>query len=599
MDIVWLKRDVRIRDHVPLASAAASGRKFILLFIYEPDQLRHESVHGSHINFVNEGIANLNDRLRPAVAGRNVITVRHGEATEVLEELCRSHRVARLLSHEETGHGVSYARDRRVASWCKTHGVEWVEFSQFGVVRGLRKKGGAVAWHSTWQSHLESFLQKDAEEDPLLGGVALRNLELVKSGELLSPTELGLAPDRACDRPKRQKGGETLAIDILNDFLAKRGEKYSGGISSPNSAWTACSRLSPYLAWGQISMRTVWQAAEGKRQEAKGKWARSLKAFVIRLQQRSSYCQRFEMRCSMEHRYMFTGWEHLRQGQTILYGNAKLLGESTEKERLLAFETGQTGYPMVDACMRCLLATGWLNFRMRCMLVSFAVFNLWLDWRSIAGHMARIFLDFDPGIHYPQLQMQAATTGVDLRCYSVTRQAKDQDPSGEFIRKYVPELAGVPNERIHEPWRMKPSHPGYKSRIVDELKTSKASKTIVAAAQQHLASGVPDHMIPVLLRNSADSLEENGEPSTKTRQEGEPVRHSIKQLLQGTASPMQSQAMTHQPTPLTEEAWNCPQCTLLNPAFRSACEACESARPFMTNKRVKTQPPLHEVIDLD
>ena len=92
---------------------------------------------------------------------------------------------------------------------------------------------------------------------------------------------------------------------------------------------------------------------------------------------------------------------------------------------------------------------------MRAMLVSFATYNLWLDWKRIAPHLARVFLDYEPGIHYPQLQMQAGTTGINaMRVYNVTKQGKDQDPKGFFIRKYVPELRNVPDQYIHEPWKM-------------------------------------------------------------------------------------------------------------------------------------------------
>jgi len=92
---------------------------------------------------------------------------------------------------------------------------------------------------------------------------------------------------------------------------------------------------------------------------------------------------------------------------------------------------------------------------MRAMLVSFATYNLYLDWKKIAGHLARVFLDYEPGIHYPQLQMQAGTTGINaMRVYNVTKQGEDQDPNGVFTRKYVPELQNVPNEYIHEPCNM-------------------------------------------------------------------------------------------------------------------------------------------------
>ena len=105
------------------------------------------------------------------------------------------------------------------------------------------------------------------------------------------------------------------------------------------------------------------------------------------------------------------------------------------EEYYQAWKHGRTGFPFVDACMRCLIQHGWLNFRMRAMLVSFATYNLWLDWTRISGHLARVFLDYEPGIHYPQIQMQAGTTGINaMRVYNVVKQGKDQDPDGTSVR---------------------------------------------------------------------------------------------------------------------------------------------------------------------
>jgi deoxyribodipyrimidine photo-lyase len=105
--------------------------------------------------------------------------------------------------------------------------------------------------------------------------------------------------------------------------------------------------------------------------------------------------------------------------------------------------------------MRSLVATGWLNFRMRAMLVSFASYHLWLHWRQTGLFLARQFLDFEPGIHWSQMQMQSGTTGINtLRIYSPTKQARDHDPQGVFIRQWVPELARVPLSFLAEPWKM-------------------------------------------------------------------------------------------------------------------------------------------------
>eukprot|EP00930_Biecheleria_cincta_P100684 TRINITY_DN92298_c0_g1_i1.p1 TRINITY_DN92298_c0_g1~~TRINITY_DN92298_c0_g1_i1.p1 ORF type:complete len:685 (+),score=97.92 TRINITY_DN92298_c0_g1_i1:164-2218(+) len=652
MDVVWLKRDVRLHDQVPLATAVASGRPFMLLFLYEPDQMKHESVHGSHVAFVNEGLQEMEERLRQLAGGSKddrYLTTMVAEATEALEKIHNARKIGRLLSHQETGHGVSFARDKRVSRWCRAHGVEWQQVPQSGVVRGLSASrstetaAGTCAdslWYATWLAHLESFLQVDSIEDPFQcaadGAIHALSKRLVvlppaarsvngcdssranqpspkteqaSAGSFPTAQDLGLPADRAGDRPSRQKGGESEAMRILADFLQVRGERYSGGISSPNSGWTACSRLSPYLAWGHISLRTVWQNVEGKKLEAKGaKWKRSLQAFIVRLQWRCNYCQRFEMRCWMETKNLCPAWEQLQKDKTYMFGDLSLLKGTSDKERLDAFENGRTGYPMVDACMRCLLQTGWLNFRMRCMLVSFAIYNLWLDWRSIAGHLARCFLDYEPGIHYPQLQMQAGTTGCDLRCYSVLRQAKDQDPKGEFIRKYIPELRGLPGQEALEPWKLPVAKlqssgaASYPPRIVDEAKSSKGSKTAIAALQEWFqVEGQTGKQPPPLdsllsskqqkqakstapkgsAKTSSDiaALLRGGAKAAKRRKahgdgEIEPEAYSDEDAEHEDGEFVGLEMAAAQHASPDSTSWSCPRCTLINSATQTECDAC-------------------------
>ena len=118
---------------------------------------------------------------------------------------------------------------------------------------------------------------------------------------------------------------------------------------------------------------------------------------------------------------------------------------------------------MIDAAMRSLIATGWVTFRTRAMLVSFASYHLWLDWRPTARVLAGRFIDFEPGIHYSQAQMQSGVTGINtIRIYAPTKQARDVDPHGEFIREWLPELRDVHDAYLLDPAKM----PGHVQRSI-------------------------------------------------------------------------------------------------------------------------------------
>ncbi len=436
LHVVWFKRDLRLEDHRPLFEAARTGGAVVALYVYEPEIAAAEDADPSHLVFINQSLAELDARLR-AIGGR--MTYRAGRLPDVFDELHARHGgLAGLWSHEETGNALTYARDRRVAAWCREKGVRWTEIPQHGVSRPRRDRDG---WAERWTARMD--------EPPTPAPRELCVVPAVEAGRPRTPADLGLPPST---KTLAQTGGESNARRLLGSFLTRRGMDYRRAMSAPRAAWTQCSRLSPYLTFGCLSMRQAYQATRARQHELleydragvwyDRRWARSLASFQSRLRWHCHFIQKLEDEPALETRNFSRAYDGLREGRF-------------SEERFAAWREGRTGYPLVDACMRALHVSGWINFRMRAMLASFAAYHLWLHWRPTAVFLARHFLDYEPGIHYPQFQMQSDVTGINsIRIYSPGKQALDQDPEGSFIRRFVPELARVPLAFLAEPHLM-------------------------------------------------------------------------------------------------------------------------------------------------
>jgi deoxyribodipyrimidine photo-lyase len=480
LQIVWFKRDLRTADHQPLLQASRLG-PVLPLVVVEPEFWQQPDASGRHWAFCAEGLEELRSDL--ARLGQPLV-VRVGAVEEVLERARRQFGVAGLWSHEETGNGWTYARDRRVAAWARQHGIPWHEIPQFGVIRRLASRDG---WARRWEARMaEPLAQPPAALPPLEG---------LDPGPIPTATELALAPD-PCQG--RQRGGRREGLALLESFLQERGARYHRELSSPTTAFESCSRLSAHLSWGTVSMREVVQAS--RRQGAalralpaaeRAGWPRALRGFEERLHWHCHFIQKLESQPDLEFRE--------------LHPLTAVDPSGADPERLAAWCEGHTGLPFVDACMRALIATGWINFRMRAMLLSVASHHLELPWRSTGLHLARLFLDYEPGIHWSQCQMQAGTTGINtIRIYNPIKQGQDHDPQGLFMRQWLPELDAVPLLHLHEPWTLPALTaqrldfaPGvdYPQPIVDPVAAARAARERLWARRQgqafrELADGI-------------------------------------------------------------------------------------------------------------
>nr|MBV6630535.1 deoxyribodipyrimidine photo-lyase [Oceanococcus sp. HetDA_MAG_MS8] len=451
--VLWFKRDLRLYDHAAVTAASAHPRVLPVLVI-EPEYWRQSDRSPRHYALWRQAAEDLLQSLR---AMQRPGWVRHAPILQALDELRRQFGAFTLYSHQETDSQWTYSRDRSVSQWCRNQGMTWTQPRQFGVVRGMRRRQG---WARQWEALMteQPLAQPTWQGQPPPPGDPLPRLQDI---DFCAQDELPTT---------QQDSRRAASLQRLEQFLHQDGHSYRGGMSSPISAQRASSRLSLALSVGSLSLREIVHRSRERLQNldpddpAQRRWRASLRSFDKRLHWHCHFIQKLETAPHLEQRNMHSAYDALAP-------------EPVTQDALNRWVQGQTGWPFVDACMRSLRHSGWINFRMRAMLVSVASYHLGIHWRESGVLLARIFCDYEAGIHWPQVQMQSGTTGINTyRMYNPIKQGLDQDPEASFIAQWVPELASLPPALRHQPW--KAGHPpaGYPSRIGDHSLLARAAR---------------------------------------------------------------------------------------------------------------------------
>ena len=465
-----------MRDHAPLFAAAVDG-SVLPLYLHEPLLTTAEDFAPQHAQFIAECLDSLH---RELLARGAPLLELAGDAVSSLELIWKTLDFDVLRSHQETGNWLSYERDLAVAAWCRHRDIRWIQTPQNGVVRGSEAHRAST----DWSAQLEDYTASDAVKvPPILVGIP--GSELMMS---VQPPALPIIDEEDL-KAGRIRGGRVEAIRLLGDFFTSKILAYPSAVSSPLTAERGCSRLSPYLALGVISVREVILTMNRRlalpdmatSELARERMIRAMRFFADRIRWRSGYFQNMEAMPQLEFQNINRAMDGLRD-------------DEFDAARFEAWKRGDTGYPMIDACMQMLLHTGWINMRMRGMLISFAVNELWLHWRAPGLFLARQFLDYEPAIHYNQLQIHAGTAGAtQLLSYNPVKQAQDLDPTGKFVRRWLPALKHVPDEFIVEPWKMPTAIQArhgieigvdYPAPIVEHVSAGRLARERVSASQR-------------------------------------------------------------------------------------------------------------------
>jgi deoxyribodipyrimidine photo-lyase len=431
--VVLFNRDLRVHDHPALRAALDAARQIVPLFVLEPSLLRSGA---NRTAFLVDCLADLRLRLRQR--GGELVIAEGDPVDETLRLAVEHGAHAVFVSADVTPH--ARQREARLASACRQERIEFDSCPGVTVIPPGEVTPTGSDHYRVFTPYWRAWLT--AARRPVLP--APRRVP-VPSG-----LTVGRIPSvtRFVDRPPSPRlapGGETAARQRLRSWAHSSLHRY--GDRHDDLAVNGTSRISPYVHFGCVSPLELVERFGGR--HGGGSFVRQLCWRDFHHQVASS----FPAIATVEYRSRGDRWRH-------------------DGAELAAWKEGRTGYPIVDAGLRQLLEEGWMHNRARLITSSFLTKDLYLDWRLGARHFMEWLVDADVANNAGNWQWVAGT-GNDTRPHRVfnpLRQAERFDPTGDYVRRYVPELAGVAGSAVHRPWTLDPkvrARLAYPDPIVD------------------------------------------------------------------------------------------------------------------------------------
>jgi deoxyribodipyrimidine photo-lyase len=431
-DIIILNRNLRLLDNAALYYGSLKSN-FIVIYLYDVDYWKANGKSSRQLKFSNDCLEELDEDLKKLNSNVNVFNGSFYDLGKWIETNYNNFSI-----HINHCTDVNYFREG-FNNFKENFKNKITVYDDFGLQLNNFDRD---TWSKNWNHIMNSDLlgvPKPSNNKDRLNLIGFSDFKNEISCEFSGLSNI-------------QKGGTSKAKELLETFLDQRCKGYRIKMSSPSQSEESCSRLSPHFTYGSISIRQVYQQLNKMLPELNNK--KDLYSFKKRLYWHCHFVQKLHTEPELEFYSMHRMCDDLRPDY--------------DDEIIEKWIEGETGFPFLDACMKFLSENGWINFRMRAMIMSFASYNLWQPWQKTSPRLAELFTDYEPGIHISQVQMQSGVTGINLpRIYSISKQSMDQDPDAEWTKNLLPQLNNFDPKLIHNA----ELNDSYIPQIVD-LKTS-------------------------------------------------------------------------------------------------------------------------------